>query len=342
MLQPQAVPNSAGLPHPHPDRSRRLRLSGSRWADNALALRDVAEMLHELSLDRAVIVDHDSDEGERTHDDFFHIGRVAGDAVEIFFRTAVWANWALLEDLSEAPFTIDTAKLDALDDALRTVQAWVLGVPATSGTRIASWTAASAEYRSARRWIRGHQIFAALTQGLIVAFADLRSALAADDAAAVESAVTFVETMLAGSAAALEFTGDMPPADYAGLIRPQMKPPFVPETFSGLLSSDHRFLIGFLRQIKPFLDMLQQRNPAGHARIKDALGGVYDSHIFVCDRLVGKAPSLMMSAASAKTGPEQLAVFKDLRLKAFSPQRARPASPEPTHAATKEDLTITR
>jgi hypothetical protein len=149
----------------------------------------------------------------------------------------------------------------------------------------------------------------------------LRTALQINDELRVALAIDLAVLLLHGSAASLEFTGNFPSKDYSELIRPSMAPPLVPDTFSGLLSIDHRVFIHSLRDMKPLLDALAHRSAGHHQRIASAVASVYDSHRFVCDRLVGKCPSLMMSSGSTKSGAEQIEKFKHLRLKVFEPER---------------------
>jgi hypothetical protein len=311
-----------------------LHLQTGTWNDNRTALCSLHALVDRLRYDGEREAGSQSNADEHTHDEFFGIARISGDPAAIFFHMLLRAHWIFLNDLDETPFRIAVEKLDALDDAFKTLQCRALGISDMRDVRVSAWIPAQTPYRSMDRWINGHQVFAALTQGLIAAFAELRDALLEGDEAATAAAVDVAARVLRGSGAALEFTGDIPSDDYVDIIRPRMQPPFVPDTFSGLLSSDHRYFISFLKEIKPLLSVLEERNPSGHQQIKAAVSGVYDSHKFVCERLVGKSPSLMMSGASSKSGAEQIAKFKALRMKVFENGARANAATEPPKVTT--------
>ena len=254
---------------------------------------------------------------DNAHDEYFYVRRLGGPSPDLFLHSILKANWILFRDCQDSAFTIAADKLNLLDQSLNELLGFALGLPVGVTPRVTQWKSLDSIVHSMQRWIRGHQIFAVLTQGLIAAFVELRRGLRKMDEATVATAVDLGELLLRASAVALEFTGDFPQQDYTDIIRPSMTPPLVPETFSGLLSVDHRFFVQLMREMKPALDALSQYPAAYHERIASAVATVYDSHRFVCDRLVGKCPSLMMSSGSKKTGAEQIEKFKHLRLKVF-------------------------
>ena len=256
---------------------------------------------------------------DSAHDGFFRIRRVEGHTPGIFVRTIVRAAWSLARDVDEAPVTLPPARLDAIDRALSDLLSCVVGAPARIDARVRRWKTRGSSHLSMQRWVRGHQIFASLTQGLVFAFQEIGIRAHREDPNDVGGFVDLAVTLLAGSAAALEFTGDFPPEDYSDIIRPSMRPPFVSDTFSGLLSIDHRHLVKILRELKPALDFVRERDAPRHGLLAQAISKVYDSHKFVCERFVGKSPSLRLEASSAKSGVEQLEHFKTLRMKVFEP-----------------------
>jgi hypothetical protein len=346
ILQPGEIPNAEMLRVSH-DRSTRercltLRLNAAPWTCNKVAAQELYSLLSDWRFKSTQPAQPVSTKDDDIHDQFFYIRRVVGDHREIFFRMVIWTNSVFLRDIEEAPFSLSIRELDALDHAFMALESWALGISITQTARVKTWKRSSAPYQSMLRWIRGHQIFAALTQGLIVAFSELAAAISRIDVSSdqngssVESGVDFVVALLHGSRAALEFTGDVPPEDYLNIIRPSMTPPLVPETFSGLLSTDHRRLMHVLRQIKPSLDLLQTQFPDDHQRLAQAFLEMYESHKFVCERLVGKSPSLMMSTGvSAKSGVEELDKFKARRMKVFETRSAESAvssAPSPRSA----------
>jgi hypothetical protein len=327
VLQPQTIPTTISLSswrNPQiKERFSALHLADGGWICNVAAAESFSDLIADFPQRSFSLAQSDSSADDEIHDEFFSVKRVDGDRADIFVEMLIRANWMLFADIEQTPFAVERAKLDTIDAAFRMLTAWVLGTPGRPVSRVTTWTSSGTDRQSMQRWIRGHQIFAALTQGLIAAFTELKSALIADDAGPTMGAtVDLAVALLHGAGASFEFTGDMPSDDYMTIIRPSMTPPLVPDSFSGLLSSDHRVLVGMLRGMKPLLDSLHERRPEAHARIADALSEVYDSHRFVCERLVGKSPSLMMSTVSTKTGGDQIEKFKRLRMKAFEPSPA--------------------
>lgn len=256
---------------------------------------------------------------DSSHDDFFRIRRVEGHSYGIFVRTIIRAARVLSRDVDEAPVTLAPARLDAIDRALSDLLSCVLGAPARDGARVTQWKTRGGRHRPMQRWVRGHQVFAAITQGLIFAFQEIGVQAHNENVGDCGHLVDLAITLLAGAAAALEFTGDFPPEDYSDIIRPSMRPPFVSETFSGLLSIDHRHFVKTLRASKPALDVIRERDTFRHDRLSQAVSNVYESHKFVCERFVGKLPSLRLETSSSKSGVEQLEHFRTLRMKAFEP-----------------------
>jgi len=301
-------------------------LESARWRSNADAAANFLSALEKLNhpspASDSFAADQKLSRDDNAHDEYFGIQRTGGPNCAIFLQTILRANLILFEDAWQSQFTISSDKLNCLDAALSALLAWTLGSPyAASQPRIVQWESEGVVCHSMTRWIRGHQIFAALTQGLTAVFGDLRIALQQADDQRTAKAADLAVLLLQGSAASLEFTGDFPSRDYTEIIRPSMTPPLVPDTFSGLLSVDHRYFIQLLREMKPLLDSMADRPDGHHQRIAAAVASVYDSHRFVCDRLVGKCPSLMMASGSKKSGAEQIEKFKHLRLKVFDPER---------------------
>jgi hypothetical protein len=122
---------------------------------------------------------------------------------------------------------------------------------------------------------------------------------------------------LRASGAAFVFTGDFPPGEYEGTIRPSMTPPISPIGLSGLMSVDHRYLAQTIRDMRPVLKALADHEPDRHDRIAAAISGVYDSHIHVCERFVGGRPSILTAGRTERSGPSLIEQFKNLRLKPF-------------------------
>jgi hypothetical protein len=325
ILPPQLIPPPAAVRrtlNPH-ILDQLARLAKQQWADNVDAAAALDSALQWLPIPADCPVAEKISRDDNAHDEYFGIQRAAGPATDLFVASVLRANLILYEDSWLSPFTLAPEKLNCLDSALSALILWTLTPRSDAGIqpRIARWKSQDGPHHSMTRWIRGHQIFAALTQGLTAVFTDLRAALQQADDHRAAQAVHLAVLLLNGSAVSLEFTGDFPAADYTQIIRPSMTPPLVPDTFSGLLSVDHRFFIQLLRDMKPLLDSMADHPDGRHQRIASAVASVYDSHRFVCDRLVGKCPSLMMASGSKKSGAEQIEKFKHLRLKVFEPER---------------------
>ncbi len=346
ILQPPQIPTPASVKDAI-DPAIRFRLFSlgekSRWSTNvaaAEALLDVLSSLHFEHVNSPAFGERQPESrDDNVHDEYFGIERSHGPAPEVFVQAILRANWILFEDSWNSPFSITSTKLNILDSALNKLLLWILGATAaaqsSAAPRVINWLCNSGPHHSMTRWVRGHQIFAALTQGLTAAFTDLKVALQERDDIRVSVAVDLAVLLLNGSAVSLEFTGDFPSSDYTEIIRPSMTPPLVPDTFSGLLSVDHRFFIQLLREMKPLLDSMAENRPDHHSRIAAAVAAVYDSHSFVCDRLVGKCPSLMMASGSKKSGAEQIEKFKHLRLKVFQPGMPSEAAYSHAHQGEK-------
>ena len=147
------------------------------------------------------------------------------------------------------------------------------------------------------RWLQGHQVFAALTQGLVWVLSGLGLAHARGDEAAMGDGLVAVARLYRASAAAFRFSADFDPQHYTQTIRPSMNEPMVPAGFSGTLSVDHAHLVRLLSQLRPVLQQAQQRWPERHAAMALALNQVYQDHKWVCERFDGATnPSLRTSS----------------------------------------------
>ena len=171
-----------------------------------------------------------------------------------------------------------------------------------------------------RRWIVGHQIFAVLTQGLVMALQDFEAAMAEGDAAVAAGGLALGADLLVASAVAFRFACDFPPELYRDVIRPRMMPPHMQEGFSGLLSADHRVLVQVLGRLQPLMAAAAAQCPMHHARLTLALQRVYDDHKFICARFGGaSAPSLRGRTCSHLSGVEQLEGYRRARLRLLRP-----------------------
>jgi hypothetical protein len=218
---------------------------------------------------------------------------------------------------------VGEADLAAIAEALAAALAIGIGIAigAPAGRAGTNWTRAERPVEvlhAVRRWIHGHQVFAALTQALIFAFEAIDTAGAAGNDAALMEAADLAAITLRACAASLRFTGDFPAEVYEDLIRISMGSPFQPDGFSGLLSSDHRHLVRRMKLTKSSLDALRERDASAYERIAAELAGVYDAHKCVCSRFVGTdRSSLMMVREVGRSAIDHLDRFKTTRLRAI-------------------------
>jgi hypothetical protein len=220
-------------------------------------------------------------------------------------------------DIEEAGTTLSPSKLYEIEDALIGTVGRMLGgqIPGSAHFELQDCPVKLGNY-IARRWIRGHRIFAVLTQCLIFEVGLFEEANRSQDWSGVGESAEALGQLLRACAWSLELTGDYPAQMYESLVRETMSPPNQPDGFSGLLSSDHHLLVKRLREAKPAMELLRDRDPARHRLITDALAQVYDSHKFVCSRFVGaEKTSLLMAKSADRSGVDQLDKFKAIRLK---------------------------
>jgi hypothetical protein len=159
------------------------------------------------------------------------------------------------------------------------------------------------------RWRNGHLIFVALVDGLIQVHACAIGAIENRCASEAIEALRGASCLLSASGAAMRLAGDMSTDEYEA-VRRVMAPPHVPANFSGLFNADHREL---LRRTKAMGGALATDWPEIASAREDywrALNDAYDAHRWVCDRLVGTAPSLASATQqSQQPAPEKLKGF---------------------------------
>ena len=164
------------------------------------------------------------------------------------------------------------------------------------------------------RWVLGHQIFVALTQGLIFALQEFEAAIRRWQENTQRSALKLAVDLMTSSATSFRFTADFAAEAYANVVRPSMMGKEVGEGFSGLLSVDHRRLVAVLTRIRPLMGQTAQRFAAEHERLTAALNHVYGDHRFVCTQFGGaKTPSLLCPRSSPLPGSEQLDRYRRAR-----------------------------
>jgi hypothetical protein len=323
---PDAVPNARDLAAVLPPPARALCLAALQTpCEAASAVRAVAALtpppVAEPPIDLAAMIEAGESANLEVHDAFFNIARGGHDHPAQALIAVLQSRSALWADLAETPSALSDEDLALLDGGLAATLAALLGVAAPEAAAPPR-TAAPLRHGDyiARRWLRGHQIFTALTQGLILAVNAIQTA--ANDSVSRNAAVDLMALVLDASGRALEFTGDFRVDVYDEIIRVNMSPPYQPEGFSGLLSADHRELVLRMKGARAAFDRLRAEDPFRHAKMVDALAGVYDRHKAVCSKFVGtqRASLLLMTEDGRRSGVEQLQRFKVNRLRQLGPK----------------------
>jgi hypothetical protein len=167
-----------------------------------------------------------------------------------------------------------------------------------------------------RRWLQGHHVFAALTQGLTWSLLSFERLQPEPTEAQTQRFLQGMARLYRASAAAFRFTADFSPAAYEHLIRPSMSEPHVPAGFSGSMSVDHGHLVSVLTRLRPALAQAAVQCPEEHAAMVQALTLVYDDHRHVCARFAGAQGASLRSArqAEATAAVEMIDRFKVRRL----------------------------
>ncbi len=344
VLPPLALPRPDELPLGLPPAARKAAeavLSGRNAGlkpEDLLRLLDIAAAESVSASDQTAVAGL----GSSVHDSYFRVDRYTGAHPAAAFLHSLLAGYALfLREVIEGGTTLPSERLAAIDCALATMLMRLLGLWLEAAPPQTMWPQAGTAPSALRRWIRGHQVFAVMTQGLIVAVDQLAARVArtsGDEAThaaslgAIETAVEEIVVFFEGSAGALCFTGDFSPAEYCGAIRATMEPPHVPDGFSGVLAADHRVLVNRLKAMRPHWAALRKHSPASHARLTEVLASVYEDHKHVCAQFVGTdRPSLLtVNGAEQTSSTEQLEKFRRSRLRLLGmPRMAASRCPFP-------------
>jgi len=260
---------------------------------------------------------------DAAHDRYFHVRRIAASEGHAFLRTILLAAVLFHTELASGSAAGESGRFVALGGGLIALLGYIAGLPLEPVEHGASdGPAAHARFDPMHRWVIGHQIFAALTQGIIFSLQDFEAAMRDRDEERARQALKLCADLMLASASAFRFTADFPPAAYADVVRPSMMGQEVGEGFSGLLSVDHRRLVATLVRIRPLMGQTAQRLRlvAEHERLKYALDQVYGDHKYVCARFGGaERPSLRCPNASPLPGVEQLDRYQRARVELLCP-----------------------
>lgn len=253
---------------------------------------------------------------DEAHDRYFHMRRVTQAEGTAFLRSVLMAAQLFHREMDSDYAAQDAARFAAVGGGFAALLGQIAAV------RLAPVEHTAPDERAAprtvdpmRRWVLGHQIFAALTQGIIFALQEFEAALPALEEHRARDALTLAADLMTASATAFRFTADFPPADYRDVVRPSMMSREVGEGFSGLLSVDHRRLVAVLVRTRPLMGEAARRLVVEHARLNLALTHVYGDHKFVCAQFGGtEQASLRCPQSSPLPAVEQLKRYQTARV----------------------------
>jgi len=263
---------------------------------------------------------------DATYDRYFYVRRINGPAGDTFVSSALLAGFMYHTEMARAP-TERPPDGDIIGNGFTTLLRYVCGCDDATPTAVPSQAPAAVPDRDPmRRWVQGHQIFAALTQGIIFALqefeASMRTGLAESSA---RQAITVAVELLRASGAAFRFTANFSAKAYREIVRPSMMSERLGEGFSGLLSADHRHMVVQFARLRAMMPQIARQMEPELRHLTAALNEVYENHKFVCARFDGsKIPSLRCPNASPLPGVRQLERYQRARLELLQIEDAAP------------------
>jgi hypothetical protein len=295
----------------HAQAARALNtLCGRLPASGTHAASEVASMLAQPS-----------QADDAAHDRYFHVYRAREPEGIAFLRSIVMAAVLFHAEMDCVYASPEAGRFAAVGGGLTALLGQIAGIRLAPVEYTApEASAALAEVDPMRRWVLGHQIFAALTQGIIFALQEFEAATRDLDEQRARGALSLAADLMMASATAFRFTADFPPSAYHDVVRPSMMGVDVGEGFSGLLSVDHRRLVAVLVRLRPLMGATALALALEYERLNLALNYVYGDHKFVCARFGGtKAPSLRCPSSSPLPGVEQLDRYQHARVELLRP-----------------------
>jgi hypothetical protein len=288
VLPPPKALACAGALSVHPDAATWASLAADAAARPledpgcALAVRTALSLMPQGAVATDLPVD--------PHDAYFHLSRTGACPEVAYLRGLVAALEVFLSDCADEDEVGDYA---AIGDALIELWMTALGVAAAPRPMRVAVAMKARAPDPLRRWLRGHHVFAAITQGLIRTLHGFEHSGVPQDRDTTEAHLGRITRLYHASAAAFRFTADFHPEVYTEVIRPSMSEPHVPPGFSGSMSLDHGELVAFLSRLRQPLAAARALCPETYAGMSAALAQVYDDHRWVCERFAGtQGPSL--------------------------------------------------
>ncbi|MCO6704260.1 hypothetical protein KQH42_27940 [Streptomyces sp. CHA1] len=276
--------------------------------------------------------DPEESPGNRANDEAFAIVRVQGDALHQLRHSTARAYLTLCEEESSTGTALPAEQLRRLHVAFGALFALYSGpvdhramAPQDSPRPhrpLPPHTMGEAD--ALRRWTRGHHVFMALVQGMVVAFSCMGDRLRADEPEQARPFLILAGTLMRGSAAALAFTGDFPYSAYSVRVRPTLIPPNAPPDMTGLRWRDHEYLIRVLTELRPVFGELPPLLEAERGQFAETLEEAYEAHKTVCSHFVGSdQSSVLMADRTNESAVTTLDRFKRSRRQLVSGRRAR-------------------
>ena len=258
---------------------------------------------------------------DAVHDRYFHVCRVSQSEGSAFLRSTIMAATLFHTEMASAYGPPDGQRFAAVGSGFSALLGQIGAIRVAPVEHTAAVAAAvPPALDPMRRWVLGHQIFAALTQGIIFALQEFEAAKRDLDEQRARGALSLAADLMTASATAFRFTADFPPSAYHDVVRPSMMGVDVGEGFSGLLSVDHRRLVAVLVRLRPLMGATALALALEYERLNLALNYVYGDHKFVCARFGGtKAPSLRCPSSSPLPGVEQLDRYQHARVELLRP-----------------------
>jgi hypothetical protein len=264
---------------------------------------------------------HES-EANRSNDRTFGIVRVRGEVIPILVHSTLQGFVALLEEAIAGGANVSAQEWSKLRGAfsllfhlLRNGTVDDYANPDRLPAPIEPPQATEKQHSALSRWIRGHHMFMVLIQGLVAAFSSLEREVEAGQLGQAKDSLQAATCLMAGSGAALRFTGDFQYSDYEREVRPTLMPPIAPQGLTGLYWRDHEYLMKLLTKMRPLFTSLEPSLREQLHSFCHALQKTYNSHKVVCASFVGTVqPSLLMATRIERSAVDTLDHFMRVRL----------------------------
>jgi hypothetical protein len=263
--------------------------------------------------------------GERTrreehfaiHDGFFGVFRASGEAPELFAHAVLVGYRDILREALSYGTTLGPVEWGDLRWGLEEAIRYATGAAPKNPRPLPVPTPAPKAHRDPhRRWRAGHHAFFPLIQSIVVGLSCFKNALLDGAEPAAGDALRFAAATMRASASAMRFAADFVPAEYAGMVRPAMAPPYLPTGLSGVMSEDHERLVRSFRELRELFPLLHGDLRRLRDEFVDVVDNVYEAHKHVCGRFDGdRVVSLRMNRSSSESAVGVLDQLQKARLK---------------------------